>query len=111
MDCPICQALDSQIQAFLQRPLNGSRYPYLELDATYLHERLGKTMKVCSRTVVVAMGVNSDVRRELLGLQVGDSESEPCWREFLSGLKQHGITGIRLVVSVGAGFPGGVAQG
>jgi putative transposase len=106
----ICQGLDSQIQAFLERPLDGSRYPYLYLDATYLHGRLGKTLQVCSRAVLVAMGVNADGRRELLGLQVGDSESEPFWREFLSGLKQRGLTGIRLVVSVGEAFPGGVAH-
>jgi len=62
-------------------------YPYLYLDATYLHGRLGKTLQVCSRAVVVAMGVNADGRRELLGLQVGDSESEPFWREFLGSLK------------------------
>jgi putative transposase len=73
----ICQGLDGQIQAFLERPLDGCRYPYLYLDATYLHGRLGKTLQVCSRAVVVAMGVNADGRRELLGLKVGDSESEP----------------------------------
>ena len=44
----ICQGLDSQIQAFLERPLDGSRCPYLYLDATYLHGRLGKTLQVCS---------------------------------------------------------------
>jgi transposase-like protein len=45
------------------------------------------------------MGVNADGRRELLGLKVGDSESEPFWREFLASLKQRGLTGVRLVVS------------
>jgi transposase-like protein len=95
----ICQGLDSQIQAFLERPLDGCRYPYLYLDATYLHGRLGKTLQVCSRAVVVAMGVNADGRRELLGLKVGDSESEPFWREFLASLKQRGLGGVRLVVS------------
>jgi putative transposase len=70
----ICQGLDEQIQAFLERPLDGTRYPYLYLDATYLHGRLGKTLQVCSRAVLVAMGVNADGRRELLDLQVGDSE-------------------------------------
>jgi transposase-like protein len=95
----ICQGLDSQIQAFLERPLDGSRHPYLYLDATYLHGRLGKTLQVCSRAVVVAMGVNADGRRELLGLKVGDSESEPFWREFLASLKQRGLGGVRLVVS------------
>ena len=106
----ICQGLDNQIQAFLERPLDGSRHPYLYLDATYLHGRLGKTLQVCSRAVVVAMGVNADGRRELLGLKVGDSESEPFWREFLAGLKQRGLTGVRLVISVGEAFPGGVAH-
>jgi transposase-like protein len=62
------------IQAFLERPLDGSRYPHLYLDATYLHGRLGKTLQVCSRAVVVAMGVNADGRRELLGLKVGPPE-------------------------------------
>ena len=95
----ICQGLDGQIQAFLERPLEGARYPYLYLDATYLHGRLGKTLQVCSRAVVVAMGVNADGRRELLGLQVGDRESEPFWREFLGSLKQRGLNGVRLVVS------------
>ena len=95
----ICQRLDMRIQAFLERPLKGTRYPYLSLDATYLHGRLGKTLQFCSRAVVVAMGVNADGRSELLGLQVGDSEIEPFWREFLSGLKQRGLSDVRLVVS------------
>lgn len=92
------------------RPKDGSRYPFLYLDATYLHGRLGKTLKVCSQAVVMAMGVSADGRRELLGLQVADNESEPFWREFLSGLKQRGLTGIRLVVSVGEAFPVGVVH-
>ncbi len=91
--------VDAQVQAFLERPLDGTRYPDLYLDATYLHGRLGKTLQVCSRAAVVAMGVNSDGRRVLLGLQVGDSESEPFWREFLDSLKQRGLTGVRLVVA------------
>jgi putative transposase len=95
----ICQGLDEQIQAFLERPLDGTSYPYLYLDATYLQGWLGKTLQVCSRAVVVAMGVNSDGRRKLLALQVGDSESEPVWREFLGSLKQRGLSGVRLVVS------------
>jgi putative transposase len=95
----ICQGLDGQIQAFLQRPLDGSRHPYLYLDATDLHGRLGKTLQVCSSANVVAKGMNADGRRELLGLKVGDSESEPFWRDFLAILKQRGLTGVGLVVS------------
>ena len=68
-------------------------------DATYLHGRLGQAMQVCSRAVVVAMGVNADGRRELLGLKVGDSESEAFWSEFIGSLKERGLTGVKLVVS------------
>jgi transposase-like protein len=66
--------------------LQEQGYAYLYLDATYLYGRLGKAMQVCSRAVVVAMGVNADGRRELLGLEVGDSESEPFWSEFIGSL-------------------------
>jgi putative transposase len=82
----ICQDIDEQVQAFLNRPLQESGYAYVYLDATYLHGRLGKALQVCSRAVVVAMGVNADGRRELLGLKVGDSESEGFWSEFLASL-------------------------
>ncbi len=70
-----------QVQTILGRPLDEGSYPYL--DATYFHGRLGKALHLCSRAVVVAMGVNADGCRELLGLKVGDSESEGFWREFL----------------------------
>ena len=95
----ICQDIDEQVQAFLNRPLQESGYAYVYLDATYLHGRLGKALQVCSRAVVVAMGVNTDGRRELLGLKVGDSESEGFWSEFLGSLKERGLTGVKLVVS------------
>ena len=55
--------------------------------------------EVCSRAVVVAMGVNEDGRRELLGLKVGDSESEPFWAEFIAHLKERGLAGVKLVIS------------
>ena len=95
----ICQDIDQQVQAFLNRPLEATGYAYLYLDATYLHGRLGKAMQVCSRAVVVAMGVNADGRRELLGIQVGDSESESFWSAFIGSLKERGLTGVKLVVS------------
>ena len=95
----ICQEIDQQVQAFLSRPLESSSYAYVYLDATYLNGRLGKALQVCSRAVVVAMGVNDDGRRELLGLKVGDSESETFWAEFISHLKERGLAGVRLVVS------------
>ena len=95
----ICADIDLQVQAFLNRPLEGQGYAYLYLDATYLHGRLGRAMQVCSRAVVVAMGVNADGRRELLGLKVGDSESEGFWSQFIGSLKERGLTGVKLVIS------------
>jgi putative transposase len=95
----ICQDIDQQVQAFLNRPLQESGYAYIFLDATYLHGRLGRALQVCSRAAVVAMGVNADGRRELLGLQVGDSESEGFWSAFISSLKERGLTGVKLVIS------------
>ena len=94
----ICTDIDVQVQAFLNRPLEGG-YAYVYLDATYLHGRLGKALQVCSRAVVVAMGVNADGRRELLGLKVGDSDNEGFWSEFLVSLKQRGLSGVKLVIS------------
>jgi len=95
----ICQEIDQQVQAFLNRPLQETGYAYVYMDATYLHGRLGKALQVCSRAVVVAMGVNVDGRRELLGLKVGDSDSEGFWSEFIASLKERGLTGVKLVIS------------
>jgi putative transposase len=82
----ICQDIDQQVQAFLSRPLESNSYAYVYLDATYLKGRLGKAQQVCSRAVVVAMGVNEDGRRQLLGLKVGNSETKTFWAEFISHL-------------------------
>ncbi len=82
----ICQDIDAQVQAFLARPLESRGYAYVYLDATHLKGRLSKAQQVCSRAAVVAMGLNEDGRRELLGLKVGDSETETFWAEFISHL-------------------------
>ena len=95
----ICQEIDQQVQAFLNRPLEGSGYAYVYLDATYLNGRQGKAQQVTSRAAVVAMGVNGDGRRELLGLKVGNSETEAFWAEFISHLRERGLAGVKLVIS------------
>lgn len=82
----ICQGLDEQVKAFLGRPLDHARFPYVYLDATYLHGRLGQNMQVVSRAVVVAIGINELGYREVLGIAVGDSEAEGFWRQFLGSL-------------------------
>jgi transposase-like protein len=87
----ICQDIDQQVQAFLNRPLQESGYTYVYLDATYMHGRLGPALQVCSRAAVIAMGVNAYGRRELLGLAVGD-KSEGFWKTFHSfaqGARSH----------------------
>jgi transposase-like protein len=115
----ICQGLDEQVKAFLGRPLDHAHFPYVYLDATYLHERLGRNLQVVSRAVVVAIGINALGFREVLGIAVGDSEAEGFWRQFLGSLiaigficeaVERGLTGTRLVISVGEAFPGGVAH-
>ena len=95
----ICQEIDQQVQAFLSRPLQEAGYAHVYLDATYLKGRLGKALQVCSRAVVVAMGVYADGRRELLGIKVGDSKTEGFWSEFIASLKERGLTGVKFVVS------------
>ena len=95
----ICAGLDEQVKAFLSRPLDHASFPYVYLDATYLHGRLGRNMQVVSRAVVVAIGINALGYREVLGIAVGDSEAEGFWRQFLGSLKERGLTGNRLVIS------------
>ena len=95
----ICQGLDEQVKAFLGRPLDHAHFPYVYLDATYLHGRLGRNLQVVSRAVVVAIGINALGFREVLGIAVGDSEAEAFWRQFLGSLKERGLTGTRLVIS------------
>ena len=93
----ICAGLDEAVGAFRGRRLDHSRFPYIWLDATYLHVRADH--QVTSKAVVVATGVTEDGRREILGIEIGDSEDEVFWREFLRGLKRRGLSGVRLVIS------------
>ena len=95
----ICQGLDEQVKAFLGRPLDHAHFPYVYLDATYLHGRLGRNLQMVSRAVVVAIGINALGFREVLGIAVGNSEAEAFWRQFLGSLKERGLTGTRLVIS------------
>jgi transposase-like protein len=94
----ICAGLDETVGAFRTRRLEHTEFPYLFLDATYLHVRT-PAAQVTSKAVVVATGVTADGRREILGLDVGDSEDEVFWRAFLQGLKKRGLGGVKLVIS------------
>lgn len=92
----LCSELDERVGAFCSRPLDGS-WPYLWLDATYVKARVGG--RVESRAVVVAVGVKSSGHREVLGIDVGPTETEAFWTEFLRSLIRRGLSGVRLVVS------------
>ena len=94
----ICAGLDETVGAFRTRRLDHLEFPYVYLDATYLHVRTEQAM-VVSKAVVVATGVTAEGRREILGLDVGDSEDEVFWRAFLTGLKKRGLSGVKLVIS------------
>ena len=92
----LCAEIDERVQAFLNRPIEGE-WPYLWLDATYVKARRGH--HIVSVAVIVAVGVNTDGRREVLGMAIGHSEAEPFWVEFLRSLARRGQRGVRLVVS------------
>ncbi|MER8104062.1 IS256 family transposase [Kitasatospora sp. NPDC094016] len=92
----ICQDLDGQLTAFRGRPLDHVRFPYVYLDATYCKARVEH--QIVSRAVVVATGITEDGGREVLGVMVGDSETELFWTEFLRSLRERGLAGVRLVI-------------
>jgi putative transposase len=92
----LCAEIDARVGAFLSRPIEGE-WPYLWLDATYVKAR--RDGHVVSVAVIIAVAVNTDGRREVLGMAVGNSEAEPFWTEFLRGLVRRGLRGVKLVVS------------
>ena len=92
----LCEEIDEKVQAFLARPIEGD-WPYLWIDATYVKVR--QAGRVVSVAVTVAVGANTDGRREDLGLGVGPSEAETFWTEFLRGLARRGLRGVKLVIS------------
>ncbi len=92
----LCQTLDQEVERFRNRILLG-HYPYVWLDATFVKVR--QHGRVVSMAVVVATGVTIRGEREVLGLDVGPSEDAAFWQQFLRGLVQRGLSGVRLVVS------------
>jgi len=85
----ICKDLDEEVGAFCDRSLADTTYPYVFLDATYCKARVNH--RVVSQAIVVAIGVTADGRREVLGMDVGDSEDGAFWTAFCRGLKARGL--------------------
>jgi putative transposase len=94
----ICAGLDEIVGAFRTRRLDHIEFPYVYLDATYLHVR-NQTGQVTSMAVVIATGICAEGSREVLGVDVGDSEDEAFWRGFLRSLRARGLAGVRMVIS------------
>ena len=110
----LCGEIDERVNAFLTRPIEGD-WPYVwrrgarfqlceaqmetprRFDATYIKVR--RDHRIVSAAVIVAVGVNSDGRREVLGMTTGHSEAEPFWVDFLRSLARRGLRGVKLVIS------------
>ena len=92
----LCEEIDEKVKAFLTRPLEGD-WPYVWLDATYVKVR--RNHRIVSTAVIVAVGVNTDGRREVLGMDIGPSEAETFWTEFLRKLRRRDLRGAQLVIS------------
>ncbi len=92
----LCEEIDVRVKAFLNRPIEGD-WPYVWLDATYIKVR--RAGRIVSVAVIIAVGVNSDGRREVLGMTIGHSEAEVFWTEFLRSLARRGLRGVKLVIS------------
>jgi putative transposase len=93
----ICAELDETLSAFRDRPLDHVEFPYVFLDATYIKARSGG--RIVSKAVIVATGVSRNGDREVLGVEVGDSEDGAFWIAFLRSLKARKLHGVQLVIS------------
>ncbi len=92
----LCREIDERVDAFLARPIEGA-WPYLWLDATDV--RVRAQGRIVSTAVIIATAVNSDGRREVLGMATGPSEAEPFWTDFLRSLADRGLRGVKLIVA------------
>ena len=95
----ICARLDERVEAFRGRTLGHVAFPYVYLDATYINVRDDALGQVVSRAVVIATGITASGEREVLGVDIGDSEDETFWTRFLRSLRDRGLGGVRLVIS------------
>jgi putative transposase len=92
----INKKLDTELGRFARRELE-SEYPYLIIDARY--EKLRENGVIRSRAVLVAIGIDWEGRRQVLGVEMANRESSTSWKEFLLGLKRRGLRGVFFAVS------------
>ncbi len=104
----LCKDIDERVSGFLERRLEGE-WPYLWLDATYLRQREGG--RIVSVAAIIAVAVNAEGRREIVGLHIGPSEAETFWADFLKSLLKRGLRGVKLVISdAHEGLKAGIAR-
>ncbi len=107
----ICEGLDARVEAFRGRTLGHVAFPYVYLDATYINVRDDALGQVVSRAVVIATGITARGDREVLGVDIGDSEDETFWTRFLRSVRDRGLSGVRLVISdAHAGLKASIAK-
>jgi putative transposase len=92
----LVEEIDERVNAFLTRPLEGE-WPYVWIDATYVKAR--EAGRIMSIATIIAVGVNTDGRREVLGVATGPSEAETFWKSFLRSLADRGLRGVKLVIA------------
>ncbi|WP_308149551.1 IS256 family transposase, partial [Spiroplasma sp. AdecLV25b] len=93
----ICKELTEVIGTWKNRDLSANSYPFIIIDG--VHVKVRENNQVISKAVFIALGINDQGHRDILGMMVGDSESETTWSEFFSSLKERNLTGLDLVVS------------
>ncbi len=92
----LVEEIDERVNAFLTRPIEGE-WPYVWIDATYIKAR--EAGRIVSTATIIAVGVNTDGRREVLGVDTGPSEAEAFWKSFLRSLADRGLRGVKLVIA------------
>ena len=93
----LCKSLDTEIEAFRNRPLGNLEAPFLMVDATYFKAR--ENHKVISKAFMVALVIRPDGVREIIGFDVFDAEDNASWQSFFKSLKSRGLTGVNMVIS------------
>ena len=93
----LCKNLDSIVNTWRTRPLSSQSYPFVMVDALVIKVRQNGMVR--PNSVLIAVGVNEDGHREILGFSIGDSESEATWNSLFLNLKNRGLSGIELVIS------------
>lgn len=93
----LCEQLDARVEAWAERPLGGTTYPFLMVDA--MHVKVRRQGAVRSTTVMLAIGVNEEGYREILGIDLSFKETGEAWADFLQQLRDRGLRGVEFAAS------------